>query len=92
MSELLAQPAGFIKYLSHEIENKVICTLGQEDYDNIICELRNASFYSIILDITQDASKIGQLSQVFRCVKIIHNGKENSVNLQIAVVFYFCVD
>jgi len=58
LSESLAQPAGSIKYLSHQIQNEVISLLGQEVHDNIVRNIKDAPFFSFILDTTQDESKI----------------------------------
>lgn len=73
LSELLAKPTGSIKYLSHQIQNEVISLLGQEVHDNIVSDIKDAPFFSFILDTTQDASKIDQLSQVFCFVNVIYN-------------------
>lgn len=87
LSELLARPAGSTKYLSYQIQNEVINLLGQEVYDDIIRDLKNAPFFSIILDTTQDSSKIDQLSQVFRFVHIVYNDRGEPIDLVIDEVF-----
>lgn len=49
--------------------------------------MKDASFFSFILGTTQDASKIEQLSPVFRFVNTIYNNKGQPVDLQINEVF-----
>ncbi|KAF3859829.1 hypothetical protein F7725_000084 [Dissostichus mawsoni] len=51
--------------------------------DTIITDIQNAEFYSIIMDTTQDISKVDQLSQVFRYVTIANDENGNPTEVKI---------
>nr|CAI5844309.1 unnamed protein product [Callosobruchus analis] len=51
--------------------------------NNIISEIKKAPFLTIILDTTQDLSKIDQLSVVFRYISVIEN--DNNVPKEIKI-------
>lgn len=57
-----------IKYLSPLIQNELIMTCANSVLSGIINEIKTAPFFSIILDTTQDISKVDQLSVIFRYV------------------------
>lgn len=57
-----------IKYLSPKIQNELIDLASSQVLSNIILEIQNAYFYSLILDTTQDISRTDQLSIVIRHV------------------------
>ncbi|KAM9330997.1 zinc finger MYM-type protein 1-like [Gastrophryne carolinensis] len=68
LKDLLQKPQGTVKYLSPQIQNELISLLGSKVEEDIVSEIKNSQFYSVIMDTTQDISKIDQLSQVFRYV------------------------
>ena len=75
-----------VKYLSPVIQNELIQILSSAVHNDIVAELKEAGFYSIITDTTQDLSKVDQLSQIFRYV-VIHkdeNGEPNKVEIKEA--------
>nr|CAI5852486.1 unnamed protein product [Callosobruchus analis] len=73
LKELLLKPKGEITYLGPTIQNEIISLLGTTVRNNIISEFKKASFLTIILDTTQDLSKIDQLSVVFRYISVTEN-------------------
>ena len=57
--------------MSPKIQNELIQILSFAVQNEIIEELKEAGFYSVITDTTQDLSKMDQMSQIFRYV-VIH--------------------
>nr|CAI5831747.1 unnamed protein product [Callosobruchus analis] len=73
LKELLLKPKGEINYLSPTIQNEIISLLGTTVRNNIISDIKKTPFLTIILDTTQDLSKIDQLSVVFRYISVTEN-------------------
>jgi len=73
MHKLLNRPSGSVKYVRTKIQNKLIETLGNELEAQLVNNIKNAPFYSIITDTTQDISTIDQLSQTFRYAEIMED-------------------
>lgn len=57
-----------IKYLSSTIQNELIHLASHQILSEILSEVQQSSFFSLILDTTQDISKIDQLSIILRYV------------------------
>lgn len=72
-----------MKYLSHQIQDEIIYILSQRVKADIINEINKAPFYSIIMDTTQDVSKIDQLSQVYCYVTVVKNDMDGATDIQI---------
>lgn len=70
LATLLEKPKGSIKYLSHQIQNQIITLVESEIKKNIISDITSAPFFSLILDSTQDVSKVDQVSMIYRYVHI----------------------
>lgn len=70
LKELIERPQGSVKYLSPAIQNEIIYIIAQRVQSDIQTEVNNAPFFAVIMDTTQDISKIDQLSQVYRYVTI----------------------
>nr|CAI5850761.1 unnamed protein product [Callosobruchus analis] len=64
---------GEINYISPTIQNEIISLLGTTVRNNIISENKKNPFLTIVLDTTQDLSKIDQLSVVFRYISVTEN-------------------
>ena len=59
-----------IKHLSPEIQNEFISLAADRVLKDIVIEINNCSFFSLILDATIDVSKTDQLSVIIRFTKI----------------------
>ena len=83
MGDLIKKPKNKVKYLSPTIQNELINVLSSHLEKDIVSDITAAPFFTIITDTTQDISKVDQLSQVFRYVKILKsdNGRPTSVEI-----------
>jgi len=69
LKDLIQLPAHTTKYLSPTVQNEVIQLLGTTVKSSLVKQIRNAPFFSIILDTTSDITRMDQLSIVIRWVK-----------------------
>jgi len=85
LEKLLNMPAGrgTANYLSNTIQNEIITLLANTILEQIILSINQSPFFSVIMDTTQDISKIDQLSQVIRYVSIMLEYDGNPKTLQI---------
>ncbi|XP_031336280.1 zinc finger MYM-type protein 1-like [Photinus pyralis] len=58
--------SGHVSYLSKTIYEEFIEIIGGEVKNKIICEIKNAKYYSLIVDSTPDISHTDQLSVIIR--------------------------
>lgn len=87
LKELLLKPKGKINYLSPTIQNEIVNLLGTAVRENIVLEIKKAPFLAIILDTTQDLSKIDQLSVIFRYISITENDDRVPKEIKICESF-----
>jgi hypothetical protein len=88
LEKLLSMPGskGTANYLSNTTQNEIITLFANTILEQIILSINQSLFFyffSVIMDTTQDISKIDQLSQVIRYVSIILDSNGNSKTLQI---------
>lgn len=53
-------------YLSHDIQNELITLMSQTVTDEVICRVKEAKYYSILLHCTRDSSRVEQKSVILR--------------------------
>ena len=87
LNELLTKRESKLTYLSYKIQNELIELLASAVHKNIIDDITNAQFFSVITDTTQDITKVDQLSQIFRYVDVEKNDKDEPVNIVIRESF-----
>ncbi|XP_054276742.1 52 kDa repressor of the inhibitor of the protein kinase-like [Macrosteles quadrilineatus] len=58
-------------YFSPKIQNEVIEILGKKVRSEILQDIKNAKYFSIMFDCTPDTARLEQTSQIIRYVKIV---------------------
>ena len=67
-----------ITYLSPQIQNELISLLVRNVRSTITSEIRDAPYFAIMLDTTQDISKVDQLSIVIRYLTLMQNNHDGA--------------
>lgn len=79
LNNLLNNENNKIKYLSWKIQNELIHLLSSEVLNILASEVKRSKYYSIIVDSTQDITKIDQLSVILRYVVLNYETKSFEV-------------
>lgn len=87
LKELISKPVGSIRYLSPTIQNEIVDLLSKTVIDKIVIDIKEATFYAIIMDTTQDISKVDQMSKVFRYVNIEKDENDKPTEIKIKESF-----
>ncbi|GFQ96894.1 uncharacterized protein TNCT_25401 [Trichonephila clavata] len=74
---------GNVSYLSHQICDEFISIIGKQVKAHIINEIKNAKYYSIVIDSTPDFSHVDQLTFVVRYVSSSGEIKERFTRSRI---------
>ena len=82
LKKLTERPDGTTKYLSPKVQTEVIEAFSTHLQNSLIDMMKQASFYAVIIDTTQDISKVDQMSEVFRYVTIeSETGKRTHIKI-----------
>jgi len=90
LNSLLLTEQSRIKYLSWKIQNELIEILAT-NLQQLICEeIRTAQCFSIIIDSTQDITKIDQVSFIFRYTIVDY--KESKLEIKESFLGFYPLD
>ena len=67
-----------ITYLSPQIPNELISLMAQNVRSAIASDIRDVPYFSIMLDTTQDISKVDQLSIVIRYLTLMEDNQDGA--------------
>ncbi|XP_044134789.1 zinc finger MYM-type protein 1-like [Bufo gargarizans] len=87
LKQLLQLPQKSVRYLSPRIQNEIIDILSNKVRNIIVSEIKQAPFFSIIMDTTQDISKVDQMSQIIRYVSVERDESQRATSVEIKEVF-----
>ena len=76
LKEHIDNPKSAARYLSKDVQNEFIGLLGGSVKLEIISEVKEAIYYSMMFDCTPDASRTEQMSEILRYVKCSKAGCE----------------
>lgn len=89
LSKLLYNEESKIKYLSWKIQKELIELLAAELRKNICEEIKKALCFSIIVDSTQDITKIDQVSVILRYIVVNYN--EHNVQIKESFLGFYAL-
>ncbi|GBP30746.1 52 kDa repressor of the inhibitor of the protein kinase [Eumeta japonica] len=85
--QVLDMPKGSTRYLSATIQNEMIESLGTKLETHLLEQIRVSPFFAIIMDTTQDISKVDQLSIVVRYAVITRSENGQLIEVEVKEVF-----
>ncbi|XP_072943498.1 zinc finger MYM-type protein 1-like [Epargyreus clarus] len=80
-------PKGSTRYLSATIQNEMIECLGTKLENHLLDQIRTSPFFTIIMDTTQDITKVDQLSIVVRYAAISRSENGQAIDIEVREVF-----
>jgi len=90
LNSLLLTEQSRVKYLSWKFQNKLI-EIFTTNLKQLICEqIRSAQCFSIIIDSTQDITKIDQVSFIFRYTIVDY--KESNLEIKESLLGFYPLD
>lgn len=87
MNEVIKRPKGSINYLSPTVQNELIECLSKAVQTSLINKILKCSCFSIIMDTTQDITKVDELSIIIRYIEIEKEINDRPSNLNITESF-----
>ncbi|XP_065662351.1 uncharacterized protein LOC136084908 [Hydra vulgaris] len=87
LRQVLDMPKGSTRYLSATIQNEIIESLGTKLETHLQEQIRASPFFAIIMDTTQDISKVDQLSTVVRYAVITRSKNGQPIDIEVKQVF-----
>ncbi|XP_003389518.1 PREDICTED: zinc finger MYM-type protein 1-like [Amphimedon queenslandica] len=69
------------KYLSHEVTNEIVELMAHALLRNLLVDIRNAKFFALICDETQDISGLEQFTISFRWIDPSYEVQEDLIGL-----------
>ncbi|KAJ0175106.1 hypothetical protein K1T71_009247 [Dendrolimus kikuchii] len=87
LRQVLDMPKGSTRYLSATIQNEMIESLGTKLETHLLEQIRASPFFAIIMDITQDISKVDQLSIVVRYAVITRSENGQPIDIEVKELF-----
>jgi hypothetical protein len=87
MEQIVNLPSGSTNYLSPQIQNEMIHCLGETLLKSLVTKINISPFYSLLLDTTQDITKVDQLSIIIRYVHVLRDANENLRKFEIKETF-----
>ncbi|RVE48177.1 hypothetical protein evm_007131 [Chilo suppressalis] len=87
LRQVLDMPKGSTRYLSATIQNEMIESLATNLETHLLEQIRASPFFAILMDTTQDISKVDQLSIVVRYAVITRSENGQPIDIEVNVVF-----
>ncbi|KAE9522395.1 hypothetical protein AGLY_017226 [Aphis glycines] len=86
LEKVVNQGNNKVNYCSPKIQNELIQLISNKVKNELILNIKEAPFFSIIIDTTQDISKVDQLSEIYRYCVIEKDEYGNPKNPSAAYV------
>lgn len=82
-----------IKYYNPKIQNELIQLISNKVENELISNIKAVPFFSIIIDTTQDISKVDQLSEIYRycIIEKDQNGEPKNICIKETFLGFYKV-